>query len=126
MRRVVAVLGAVLMVVVAVLVRGVLDDDEGAGSGATGGGGEDGEVTLLCLDELGDVCRALEDDGAIDDFDAEPAGTTIDRLAAQGAELEADAWLTLLPFPEIAGVARDEAGLGPYFAEPDGLGWSTA
>jgi hypothetical protein len=122
MRRVVAVLGAVLMVGVALLIRGGIDGDDGGGDGSGDRGGAEG-VTLLCADELEAVCRALTADGAIEDFTTEPAGDTVDRLA-DDEDLGADGWLTLDPFPEIAETARQQAGLGSAFAStaPTGRG----
>jgi len=124
MRRVVAVLGAVLMVVVALLVRGALDDDGDDGSDG-GGGGADGEITLLCVEELEDVCDALQEAGAIDGFETEAAGDTADRMAEEGADLGADGWLTLDPLPGIADVAREESGSGALFGDPARSGFSS-
>ena len=44
-----------------------------------------------------EVCQTLADDG-LADVTIEPVGTTVDRLGAVDADLEADAWLTLDPF----------------------------
>ena len=124
MRRVVAVLGAVLMVAVALLVRGAIDgDDDGGGSDGSRDADGDGEVTLLCADELEDVCRSLRDAGAIDGFEVEPAGETVDRVVAE--DLGADGWLTLDPLPEMANVAREQDGRGPIFDDPHGTGFTT-
>lgn len=119
-------LGAVLMVIVAIFVRGLIDgdDDPGGGGSSDGGDGEPG-ISLVCADELADVCDDLLDAGEIEGFDAEPAGDTVDRLAEEGAELEADAWLTLDPFPGIADIARGEANLGAIFDEALGVGFAT-
>ena len=127
MRRVVAVLGAVLMVVVAVFVRGVLDDGDGGGSAGGGGAADDdGEVTLLCVDELEEVCEALREAEAIDDFQTEGAGETIDRMAEQGADLGTDGWLTLDPVPGVADVAREQSGGNVLFDDLLRSGFSTA
>jgi hypothetical protein len=128
-RRVVAVLGAVLLVLVAVVARGALDgdDDSDGGSSGSDSDGSDGEpgISLVCIEELQAVCEALEEDGAIEGFSAEPAGDTVDRLADQDAELGADAWLTLDPFPGIADVAGDQAGEGRVFGDVEHSGRST-
>ncbi len=123
MRRVVAVLGAVLMVAVALLVRGVIDGDDDGGGGSRDPDG-DGEVTLLCVEELEEVCAALQDDGAIDRFEVEPAGETVDRAAQE--DLGADGWLTLGPLPGMADVARQQEGRGASFSDVQGTGYVTA
>lgn len=103
MRRVVAVLAAVVMVVIALLVRAALDGDDGGG----GGSGDDGHIPrLLCAEELEAVCQELEDDGEIQVVAIEPAGETIDRLLPVDAELDADGWLTIDPFPRLVDELR--------------------
>jgi hypothetical protein len=124
-RRVVAVLGAVLMVIVAILARGALDGDDDSGPDGPGSDGGDGEVTLLCVDELADVCDALEEAGTIGGFDVEPAGETVDRMAVQGADLGADAWLTFDSFPQQADVLRQSNGANRIFGDPTSTDHST-
>jgi hypothetical protein len=128
MRRVVAVLGAVLMVVVAILVRGLIDGDDEPGGG-NGDGGRDGDgngqVTLLCADELVEVCDGLVEEGAIDDFETEGAGATVDRMAVTGADLGADAWLTFDSFPQQVDVLRESAGANRIFGDPTSTDHST-
>ena len=124
MRRVVAVLGAVLLVVVAVFVRGLIDGDDDSGGDDGGNGSPSGtDVTLVCIEELQAVCEAMEADGAIAGFSTEDGGETVDRLAA-GEDLEADGWLAIEPFPGMADVGRGEAGLDPLFDEPAGVGFT--
>ena len=125
MRRLVAVLGAVLMVVVAVLVRGVLDGDDAGSADGGDEGRSDGEVSLLCADELEAVCRALRDDGEIADYALEAAGDTVDRMTVDGEDLGADGWLTVDPFPELTEVGRGVANLGRLFGEPAATGRTT-
>ena len=128
MRRVVAVLGAVLLVVVAIFVRGLIDgDDESGGDEPANSNGSDGEpgITLVCIEELQAVCDAMEQDGAIDGFDTEAAGDTVDRMA-DGEDLGADAWMTLDPFPGIADIAAGQAGNGRAFGDVAHSGRSTS
>ena len=120
MRRVLAVLGAVLMVAVALLVRSAIDSGDDGGSG----GGDDATPQLLCAEELARVCQTLADDG-LADVTIEPVGTTVDRLGAVDADLEADAWLTLDPFSEQVNERRDVALGSPVFGEPLETGFST-
>jgi hypothetical protein len=115
-------------VVVAIVARGALDgDDDSGGGGSSGGDGSDGDpgISLVCIEELQAVCEALEADGAIEGYDTEAAGDTVDRLAEEDAELGADAWLALDPFPEIADVAGNQAGQGRVFGDVIHTGRST-
>jgi hypothetical protein len=122
MRRLSAVVGALLMVILALVVRGQLNDDGGDGSSGDGGGEE--PVALLCAEELADVCASLEADG-VATVTVEPVGVTVDRLGVPDAELDADAWLTLAPFPQIVDERR-EADLGnALFGEVEATGYSS-
>ncbi len=114
MRRVLAVLGAVLMVAVALLVRSSLDggdDDE------DGGASTEEAVRLLCAEELAEVCRSLEDEG-LAEVQIEAVGVTVDRLGALDADLGVDAWLTLDPFPQQVNDRRLFATGNAIFADP--------
>ena len=122
MRRVLAVLGAVLMVAVALLVRAAIDGgDDGEGSG---GGGEDAAPQLLCAEELADLCETLAQEG-LAEVTIEPVGTTVDRLGAIDADLGADAWLTLDPFPQQVNDRRTFATGNALFADALATGFST-
>ncbi len=109
MRRVLAVLGAVLLVAVALLVRSALDGD--------GGDATEEAIRLLCAEELADVCQRLEDEG-LAEIQIEAVGETVDRLGAVDADLEVDAWLTLDPFPQQVNDRRLFATGNPLFADP--------
>lgn len=109
MKQVAALVAAVVMVVGALWARDALDDRAGGGDG-----GDDGPVAvgdppeLLCATELAEVCEGLDVEPEIED-----AGVTLDRLAA-GEPLGADGWLVTAPWPEMAVVAGEEAGVGPF------------
>ena len=118
MRRLVAVLGAVFMVGAALLVRDFVAGDDDGGGGSAETDDRPADLTLVCAEELEAVCEALEDDDAIAGFATEEAGVTVDRVATE--DLEADAWLTLDPFPGMADVAREQAGEGTQYDEPQG------
>jgi len=104
--RLLALVGAIAMIVVAIVVRGAIDDDDGGGRA----GGDGGERVVVCVTELRTYCPS---DGIVED-----AGRTADRLA--GGE-DVDAWLTFDPWPSIVDDARTRAGLEPLFLERTGL-----
>jgi hypothetical protein len=81
---------AALLIAVAIVVRGTLDDDESADSDAPA---DDDDLVVACVRELREACEALGGDVRIED----PAAT----IAAAG---EIDAWVTFDPWPEIVGV----------------------
>jgi len=97
MKRVLALAGAALLVVIAVLVRGALDDD---GDDVTADNGDDDEPTELvvaCIPELEDACRQLD---GVATLRVEDPGATIENPD------DVDAWITLDPWPDIAATAR--------------------
>jgi hypothetical protein len=112
-KRLAALLAAVLLVVLAVYVRGRLDDD---GSSDGGGGGSGGTATLVCVSELDAVCREL--DRRHDDLTVriEDEATTQATLVSPSFDVENppfDAWLTLQPFPELVAEQRARALQSP-------------
>jgi hypothetical protein len=119
MRRVLAVVGALLMVAVALVVRSIVDDDGDAASGPDGT-----PVSLICAEELAEVCEIMEDDHGADVV-VEPVGATVDRLGQPATRLDADGWLTLEPFAEQVDVRRGAAGGSALFGESHPTGHST-
>lgn len=113
MKRLLALVGAVVMIGGAVLVRGMLDDGGGGGNGGGGSGsGGDGATRLICATELADACAALAEEDDDVTFDVEPAGDTAERLtdaAFDPAESDIDGWLTLDPWPALVELRRDLA-----------------
>ena len=99
MSRALALVGALAMNVVAVVVRGALDDDGGDGDG---GRVDAGDAVVVCVTELRSYCPS---GGVVED-----AGTTADRLGGGGT---VDAWLTFDPWPSIVDDARNRGGLDP-------------
>ncbi len=97
MKRLLAVVVAVVMIVGAVLLRDRIDGDDGGG-----GSGRSGDrIRLVCDSTIADVCSRLAD--ANDDLDVvvRESGATTDELASDGAELDADAWLTTSAWPDV-------------------------
>lgn len=99
MKQVLAVAVAALLVAVAIVVRGALDDgDDGPG----GDGDDDGDALVVaCVPELRSACEALDADVRI-----EAPSATI------AAAAEVDAWVTFDPWPEIAAAAEGRAVFG--------------
>ena len=71
-------------------------------------------AALVCIPELAAVCEELAGDDV--EVTIEEAGETADRLAGTDV-VDHDAWLTLAPWPQIAGDARQRE-LGPSLPEP--------
>jgi len=110
-RRLGAAIAAVVMVLVALAIRG---DWPFGGSG--GGGG--GTVRLLCTTELEAACTQLaEHDGDVS-VTVEPAGTTAQSLVGlpDNQRPDFDGWLAPAPWPQMVDVQR--RGKRPLFAKP--------
>jgi hypothetical protein len=109
-RRVVALVGAVALVLVAVVVRDRLVGDEG-GSG--------GDGTVVCPTELADVCEQAAGDL---DVRVEDAIETADSLVAarRADEVDVDMWLVPRPWAEAVVDARARANAEPLLGDPVG------
>lgn len=92
MKQLLAVAGAALLIALAVVVRGALDDDGDSGDDGDGRG-DGGELVVACVRELREACEAIDGVGELRVED--PA----DTIAAAG---EVDAWVTFDPWPAIA------------------------
>jgi len=93
--RVLAVVGAVCLVAVALLVRSaIVGGDDGGGSG---GGAGDGRPTVACEPDLAEVCELLARDGVIG---ADPPTLSLADAAAPPDDV--DAWITWDPAPALA------------------------
>jgi hypothetical protein len=105
---------AVVMVVVALYVRGRIDDD-GNGSGSS----SSHVVRLRCSTELEAACTRLADHDANVDVTVEDAGVTADALVAvpdaARRRVGFDAWLVPAPWPGVVDVRRQVNGLEPIF-----------
>lgn len=107
MQRVGAALAAVVLVLVALWIRGRID--ENGGGGAT--------VRLLCTTDLEAACTDLSENSDVS-VTVEPAGTTAQSLVAlpDDQRPDFDAWLAPSPWPQMVDVQR--RGKRPLFAEP--------
>ena len=110
-QRVLAVLGAVVIVLVAVVVRGAIDDD---GDGADGGASDaDDQVLVACDTDLEEYCTALT--GLSGRFVEESATTSLGILG--GALDEVDVWITTDVWFELTrGRAEGEIGTAEILA----------
>lgn len=135
-KRAVAAVVAVALVVVAFVVRGAIDDDPEASPTTTIAASPDGSdpanpaatepgepattaapaptdaptaSALVCIAELEAVCDELAT--AFPDLDVrvEPAGVTLDRLAALDDPATAPIWLTVDPYPAMVDASRGNA-----------------
>jgi len=89
-KRTLAVAGAVLMIVVAIIVRSAIDNGDSAPPSQQSTG------TIACITELADACAALT--GVT--VRVEDASVTAKAIAKGNADI--DAWVTLDPWPDIA------------------------
>lgn len=127
-QRGLAVVVVLLMLGAAVLVRGWLDDDGGkpppprrtGGSASPTGSSGSGRPTLLCASELGDVCRAIQEQGDVD-VRIEPAAESAQRLASENdvGNIDVDGWLTVAPQSGIVDDAQHRNGRAPLFASDE-------
>ena len=112
-----AVIGAFVLIALAVFVRGLLVGDDGDASGADGPKGDGSAPVVACSPELAIVCGALADAG-----DIAPDPPTLDLDEASSPPAEIDGWITWNPAPQIANF---DAGQAPIWAAPQPLGRAT-
>ena len=99
MKQVLAVGVAALLVALAIVVRGALDDD-GDGTGSDDDGPTAGLV-VACVRELAAACQALDADVRVED----PAATI-------ATASDVDAWVTLDPWPDIGAASEQREVIG--------------
>ncbi len=112
MKRAGALLGVVVMVTVAFLVRNVLDTDDTADGSSPSRSGP----SVLCPTELADVCEASDVE-----VSTESAGSTADRLlaASDTDALDADAWIVPAAWARLVIDERARLGRAPLFEIAD-------
>jgi hypothetical protein len=110
-KRLGAIVLAVILILGALVVRDRVIDDNG-GSGDDDPPRADREI--VCVSDLRDVCDALADDR---DIRIEPAGATLDELAALDDPADAPIWITMHPFPAMVDDLRVGARREPLNAE---------
>ncbi|MCU1364645.1 MAG: hypothetical protein JWN39_284 [Ilumatobacteraceae bacterium] len=107
-KRLLAFLGAVALIVGAVFARNALDDKSSDSTSSTGQS-TGGNLTVVCSTEFADVCAKLPPS---DRVTVEPASQTLADLVKDGAQ-PPDAWVTLDPFPGMVDIQRQVATLDP-------------
>ena len=111
MKRLGALVAAVLLVVVALWVRGRL-----GGEGIELGGG-DPTGTVICSTELARACERLREDHSEISVRVEAAGVTAQSLATTPADADFDVWLVPHTYAAVAGeLFRANPGPGPLGA----------
>lgn len=114
-KRLAAAVVAIALVAGALWLRSRRDGGSSSPQGTTTTTAPTSAGTLLCVPELAEGCRAAAaTSGAA--LTIEPAGTTIDRLAAAEDPGEVT-WATLAPLPELVDDLRARAGLAPLFSD---------
>lgn len=120
MKRLLALLGAIAMVVAAVLVRGWLDERDAGSDGGDDEPAAAGQLTLVCDPALADVCAQLDDRHAdldIEVLDSASAAARFTDAAFSPQDDEADGWLVPAPFPAMVDEARGRSGQSAVFGE---------
>lgn len=122
MKRLLALLVAIGLVVGAVVVRGMLDDDsDGAGTNTEGDGNAEGALVVVCVSELAPACEQLAAEDPEVTVRIEEAQTTLELLTSDdfdGRADDFDAWLTVDPYPAMAAQQRQRALLDPSLGDP--------
>ncbi len=118
MRRALAAMAAVLMIVAAVVIRARLEARTGPAGG--GDGGSSAKPTLVCVKEVEKVCKDLEARHASITVRVEDAATTLATLSApdfDATTAKIDAWLAPRPLPGMVNDARVRRSLDPSLDE---------
>ena len=92
MRRVLAVLGAVGMVVAAIVIRQAIDDEDDSDPSS------DGTTVIICAEDLIEECEAF---GSRIEVRSEPAATTAAAIADGTVADDVDAWITTTAWLEV-------------------------
>jgi len=96
-QRVLAIIGAVALIAIAMVLRATVMD--GGGDGASNGKATKGKPVVACAPDLVAICTALASDGAIA---SNPP--TLDLADATAPPDDVDGWLTWDPAPAIANI----------------------
>lgn len=120
-KRVLALLLAIAMVVGAQTVRERIDEGQAVdGPDRPDPDVADVAIRLTCDPVLEGVCAAIAEETDVDAVTL-PPGDVADRLADPAAEAPRGAWVTLAPWVELAALRRESAGETPVLGEAAGL-----
>jgi hypothetical protein len=123
-KRVGALLVAVALVAGALLLRRNViegsDDDTDTTTASTSAPSAPADA-IVCASELEAACVAIADADPDRDVVIEPAGVTLDRLAALDDDADAPVWLTIAPFPAMVDELRAAASSTPLNAAGEAL-----
>lgn len=117
-KRVLAVIAAVVMIGAALFIRGRLDSREEAATV------EASKATVICATELGPVCDQIRQQHPELTITVEEADVTARRLSASDFSRDAtpvDAWLVARPFPAMVDESRSFSGLDPVLGDATGV-----
>jgi len=108
-RRLLALLAAVAMVVASLVIRSRLDRNQGELAHP---------ARLTCATELEATCNTIREAAGADRLvlTVEAAGTTADRLAGATGDPGLDGWLVPDPWPDMVDIRRRTKALEPLFA----------
>ena len=113
-KRVLAVIAAVLMIGGALLIRSRIDSREDAAQL------EAEKATVVCATELANTCDQIRQAHPELTVTVEEAGTTMAKLSGSGFSRDTtpiDAWLVPRPFPAMVDENRSFGGLDPVLGE---------
>lgn len=116
MTRLFALLAAIVLIVGAVLVRGVFDDDGG------GEAGPSGPLRVVCGNEVAAACDDLSPSYVVKVEDTAAMASTL--RTADADDPGVDVWVVPSPWPEMVDGHRERAGLPRLFGEPVTIGRS--
>ncbi len=111
--RLLALVAAVAMVLIAVVVRSALEDGDAGGGGTSA---ESGPLRLVCATELREVCEAIDADDNDVEVTVEAASVTADGLkSAERDDAAVDGWLAPGPWGDVVNATRATSA-GALFA----------
>ncbi len=115
-QRILAIVGAIALVVVALVVRGIVTGSDGAS------GTSDAKPIVACTSDLMAVCQALADSG---DIAANPPTLDLARAAIATVDNRPlDGWITWDPAPGIANLDAEAGGKTRPWSTAQALGTS--
>ncbi|KAA0235998.1 MAG: hypothetical protein JJLCMIEE_00651 [Acidimicrobiales bacterium] len=119
MKRLLALVVAVGLVLGAIAIRGWASGDSGDEAGTGNEATPDGAITIVCDADLEAVCHELE--LSVDDVTVrvEEAAVTAEALSqANTGAADVDGWLVSQPWPGMVAERRDAAGQVPVLGSP--------